>query len=152
MFSEEQIIEVESNNDYFLSIEGIFFDKTKETLIQYPIVKIQTTYTIPDNTTTISEGAFQYSTLQSITITDTITEIQSNSFSDNTNLEEVKFIYDKEPKCGIDVFRNTPLLDKIKVPKNYESSSFCQHEISKELLVGKIGEFDVKRIQVLQFD
>ena len=53
----------------------------------------------------------------------------------------MKFIYDKEPLIiGYDIFRNTPLLDKIKVPKNYEGELFCNQEISKELYVGRCGD------------
>ena len=64
--------EVDLTNTNFTSVDGVLFSKDKKELYQYPIGKIQQSYTIPDNTITIKEGAFQYSTLQSITITDTI--------------------------------------------------------------------------------
>ena len=81
-----QSIEVDLTNNNFSSDDGILFNKNEIEIIQYPIGKIQQSYTIPDNTKIIREGAFQYSLLQSITVTESTTQIENYSFANNQNL------------------------------------------------------------------
>ena len=51
-------INVDSNNPYFASIDGVLFNKGKTILIKYPEGKEQNSYTIPVSVTEIGEGAF----------------------------------------------------------------------------------------------
>ena len=46
-------------------------------------------------------------------------------------------------------YQNTLLLDKIKVPKNYESETFCDKEVSKELELNYYSKYLNKEVEVL---
>ena len=51
------VINVNSENEYLISNEGILFNKDKTELIQYPIGNSRTSYTIPEETETIRIGS-----------------------------------------------------------------------------------------------
>lgn len=51
-------IDVDLNNQYFTSVDGILFSKNMDTLIQYPIGKKQSKYVIPSSVKFIGFGAF----------------------------------------------------------------------------------------------
>ena len=51
------VINVNSENEYLISNEGILFNKDKTELIQYPIGNSRTNYTIPEETETIRIGS-----------------------------------------------------------------------------------------------
>ena len=50
------VINVNSENEYLISNEGILFNKDKTELIQYPIRNQRTSYIIPEETKTIRIG------------------------------------------------------------------------------------------------
>ena len=69
-------INVDSNNKYYSSANGVLFDKNKTELTQYPIGKTSTSYSIPNSVTNIGDEAFECCTsLVSITIPDSVTSI-----------------------------------------------------------------------------
>jgi len=75
-------IDVESENLYFASENGVLFDKSKTTLIRYPIGKSDTAYIIPNSVEVISEGAFADCTaLTSVTIPANLTTIGELAFA-----------------------------------------------------------------------
>ena len=50
-------INVNSENEYFISIEEVLFNHDKSELIQYPIGNQRTSYTIPEETEIIRIGS-----------------------------------------------------------------------------------------------
>lgn len=103
-------INVDENNAYYTSDNGILFDKDKTHLIKYPQAKTDTNYTLPDSVTHIENEAFydcgkltsvdlpdglinignfafyRCSSLTDIIIPDSVTSIGDHSFSGCTNL------------------------------------------------------------------
>lgn len=83
-------IDVNSENSYYSSEDGVLFDKNKTTIIQFPEGK-QSSYTIPNSVTTIDYGSFDgCSGLTSITIPNSVTSIEDHVFincSDLTSIE-----------------------------------------------------------------
>ncbi len=75
-------ITVDSKNSYYSSdSNGVLFDKNKTMLIQYPAGNTRTNYIIPNNVTTICDGAFaSCNNLASITIPRGITSIGDGVF------------------------------------------------------------------------
>ena len=51
-------ITADKDNAYFSDIDGVLFDKKQTTLIQYPVGKTLTEYTVPNTVTSISDKAF----------------------------------------------------------------------------------------------
>lgn len=49
---------VSENNNYFSSLDGVLFNKSKTVLISYPYAKIEEIYVVPNSVTNIYSGAF----------------------------------------------------------------------------------------------
>ncbi len=73
-------INVDENNQYYCSVDGVLFDKSMTTLISYPIGKTNTVYTIPDGVKSIGNQAFVWATLTSINLPDSVITIGDNAF------------------------------------------------------------------------
>ncbi|MGN0489775.1 MAG: leucine-rich repeat protein [Ruminococcus sp.] len=106
---------VSNNNSYFVSQDGILFNKNKTKLICYPSNKAGTSYTVPSTVTIIDSCAFVYcynleeiiifegvtdfyqfafaacKNLKSITIPKSIENIESYAFYYNISLEDVYY-------------------------------------------------------------
>lgn len=76
-------IEVDKDNDYYKSIDGILFSKDGETLIVFPMESSLQSYTIPDGVITIGEYAFYRTKLRYVTIASTVKIIEANAFGSN---------------------------------------------------------------------
>ena len=83
-------IDVESSNSSYKSIAGVLLNNTETTIIQYPLGKTGTTYTIPSSVKIIGDNAFRsVSRLTSITIPSSVTELGSNVFQGATSLASI---------------------------------------------------------------
>ncbi len=83
-------IYTDENNNSFSSVDGVLFNKDKTTLVQYPVGKVLTSYTIPDGVTHISDAAFAYcDKLQSVVFSDTVETMGYAVFSACSNLTSV---------------------------------------------------------------
>ncbi len=98
---------VDVNNKYYSSDNGVLFNEDKTELIQYPAGKTDTSYVIPDSVTSIGEYAFSHCTsLTSVTIPDSVTNIESFAFWYCTSLESIT-IPDNVMSIGSYAFDNT---------------------------------------------
>lgn len=81
---------VDPDSAYF-SVQGkILFDKTYETLIQYPLALTDVSYTVPSTVKAIGSGAFAYSpTLTDIILPSGLTDIQDMAFMFLTELTSI---------------------------------------------------------------
>ena len=80
---------VSSSNPVYSSSNGILFDKSRATLIQYPQGRVGS-YTVPAGVTDIAYGAFDHCTgLTGVTIPDTVTRIEDGAFYACTALSTV---------------------------------------------------------------
>ncbi len=83
-------INVDENNPYFSSYDGILFNKNNTALIRYPEGKPNITYTIPNTIISIGNSAFENCTnLTNITISESVKEIGSNVFENCSSLTEI---------------------------------------------------------------
>jgi hypothetical protein len=74
-------ITIDALNASFSSVNGVLFDKSQTTLIQYPGGK-GGSYTIPDSVTGLGVGAFAGCTrLTGVTIPDSLTTIEDHAFA-----------------------------------------------------------------------
>ena len=82
-------INVAEDNKYFTSQNGVLFNKTKTTLIQYPCGK-QGGYAIPNTVNTIAESAFEgCKNLTSVTIPQSVNTIEIYAFYECESLASV---------------------------------------------------------------
>lgn len=83
-------INVDENNSYYTSIDGILFDKNFTTLLRFPIHKEYISYEIPIPVKEISEGAFNgCDYLSQIFIPEGVTIIGQDAFMGCTQLKNV---------------------------------------------------------------
>ncbi len=83
-------IEVASGHTSYKSDEGVLIDKKTQTLLQFPLGKKISHYTIPNDVTTIATYAFSESNLTSITIGENVTSITYNAFFACFALEKIE--------------------------------------------------------------
>ena len=117
-----QAINVDPNNKNYSSDEGVFFDKKRTILKQYPRNKLDVeNYTIPNTVTTIGERAFFYNDrLKNIIIPDTVTVIEEYAFYKCENLSDV-IIPNSVTKIENDVFAGCTSLINIDIPDSVTS-------------------------------
>ena len=117
----------EENPSYFSDGYGVLFDKTKTTLIQYPVGNSRTEYIIPDSVTTIGGSAFAHcDALTKIEIPDSVTIIGDYAFSNCDTLTMVE-IPDSVNSIGDFVFSDCDSLTAITVAEenlNYSSDEY----------------------------
>jgi hypothetical protein len=82
-------INITSDNPAFSSVNGVLFDKTQTTLLQFPAGKIFT-YTVPISVSHIADSAFYgCAGITGLTLPDTIVEIGKSAFELCTKLAEI---------------------------------------------------------------
>ena len=113
-------IDVDQNNKYYTSDNGVLFDKNKTTLIQYPAGKADTHYTIPDSVTSIGRFAFMQEVrgnLSSVTIPDSVTNINSHAFDSCYSLTSI-IIPDSVTTIGVNAFFDCSNLTNVTLGNN----------------------------------
>lgn len=78
-------INVDPNNKYFTSIDGVLFDKAVTKLLKFPNVKQEENYTVPGTVKTINSYAFQScNKIVKLIIGNSVENINSNALSECT--------------------------------------------------------------------
>lgn len=108
-------IAVSENNPRYASIDGVLFDKTLTTLIQYPS-GLSGSYTIPTGVTNIGDRAFSRCTsLAAVTLPDSVIGIGDEAFSDCATLVAVT-IATGVTDIGFAAFSFCPSLTSVTIP------------------------------------
>jgi len=85
-------IGVEDGNLYYISIDGVLFDKPVSTLMYYPIGNTTSAYTVPESVTVIALEAFQWCEhIVSVSMGDNVTSIDNMAFWNCIALTNVTF-------------------------------------------------------------
>jgi hypothetical protein len=85
-------INVAADNTNYSSENGVLYNKNKTFLYKYPAGKAGTTFTIPNNVTSIRDFAFAgCKSLTSVTIPNSVTSIEREAFRLCTGLTSVTF-------------------------------------------------------------
>ena len=95
-------IEVDSDNENYCSVDGVLYDKNKQTLIAYPIGNQSESFRVPSGVTSIGGSSFcDCTNLESITIPNSVTSIGSGAFQNCTTMTDLYFIGTSEQWHGI---------------------------------------------------
>jgi hypothetical protein len=139
-------ITADAANPVYSSLDGVLFNKTKTTLIQFPGGKVGS-YTIPTSVTNIWDSAFKFcKSLTSVTIPNSVTSIDQWAFSDCTSLISVT-MGDSVNSLGLGSFSGCLNLTNINIPDSVtsiggEAFAFCANLTSITIpnSVTSIGE------------
>ena len=82
-------ISVDALNPAYISADGVLYNKSKTSIIQFPGGKTGN-YTIPDSVTALPKGAFTGCGLTSLTIGNGVTSIEEQAFFDSDDLTTVR--------------------------------------------------------------
>ena len=111
----------ENNPNYSSDASGVLFDKSKSTLIQYPIGNARTSYTLLDNVGSISEYAFAWcDSLTTVEIGDSVESIGRYAFSSCDSLTTVT-IPDSVTSIGDDAFFSCDSLTTVEIGNSVNS-------------------------------
>ena len=113
-------VTVDENNQYFVTSDGVLFDKGYTRLLFYPAGKTGT-FELPEQVTTIGSGVFSNNkSLTSIKISKNVTSIGDEAFLFCVNLEEVIFDLDtqgaQELVLGERIFNRCDSLTSLVLP------------------------------------
>jgi hypothetical protein len=107
-------ITVDTLNPWYRSVDGILFDKSTNTLIQYPGGKAGS-YTVPNTVTSIGNYAFHYCfSLTQVTIPDSVTNIGEAAFGNCTSLTSVT-VPNRVTSIGVWAFASCVSLTNITI-------------------------------------
>ena len=109
-------IEVSADNPSYVAEDGILYNKAKTELICYPAGKTdKTEFAVSDKVSTIANCAFIGTTLEKITLPESITMLGLYTFNDCKSLREIN-IPSKVVSIGEAAFYNCPELESIELP------------------------------------
>lgn len=121
-------IAVDGKNVYYISVDGVLFNKNRTTLVAYPSGKKGTAYTIPKGVTSIGENAFSYCrNLTDVTIPQGVTEIGESAFEGCDSLTGVT-IPESVTSIGWAAFNGCRSLVSVTIPKSMTSIVDCMFE------------------------
>lgn len=149
--SNLEAINVSPENPVFSSEDGVLFNKDKTTLLLVPVAK-KGDYTVPSTVTTIDTGAFNYSTLTSVTVGGNVKLLSHGAFSSSgisgITLEEGIEVIDSY--C----FANCYNLTSLKIPSGVKKvgGAFVEEcDNIKEIEFGdNIGELESSVINKIE--
>lgn len=75
-----ETIELDGNNMFFQSIDGVLFSKDGKKLLAFPAGRMEENYVVPEGVEVIGENAFQNSCVYQITMPSTLKEIEDDAF------------------------------------------------------------------------
>ena len=111
--------EVKADNEKYITIDGVIFDKTNNgaTLLLYPANKDDSVYTIPEQVTTIGRAAFAYAeNLDTIIIGKLVTSISPEAFKQSSLTHA--YIPDNVYSVSVDLFKGCTNLEWVVLGKN----------------------------------
>ncbi len=142
-------IEVDENNPYFKSVDGVLYSKEKETpkerygrkVIVYPSGRSAEEYIVPENVKEIGRNSFSYNSyLTKIVIPETVERISNSAFQECKSLRSVT-IPSSVDELGSEIFRNCESLVEVTIlgaPDEVGTKLFIGCESLKKVIFSKL--------------
>ncbi len=119
-------IEVDGDNEHYLSQDGVLYTKDKSELICVPAAGPAGQFTVPSTVTRVWSYSFQLSVnITEVTISNNVTIIGDFAFQGCDKLRKI-FIPDSVKEIGEGAFRECPALENIEVDESNED--FCSRD------------------------
>ena len=132
-------ITVNSANPNYSSANGVLFNKDKTELIQYPIGKTETSYSIPNSVRSVGHNAFSSCALTSITIPNSVTSIGDEAFYNCDSLTSVT-IPNSVTSIGDEAFSGCDSLTSVTIGNGVTSIGDYAFEYCDSLVSVSIGD------------
>jgi hypothetical protein len=119
-------INVSEDNPNYTSVDGILFNKSLTSLIQYPGGKTDAEYTVPDSVQAIAEGGFRGNrNLTSVTFSENVRDIGNNIFENCNGLVSISVDENNENFTSVDgVLFNKDITEILRFPRSKEGASY----------------------------
>ncbi|MEI7938581.1 MAG: leucine-rich repeat protein [Verrucomicrobiota bacterium] len=112
------VIAVNPSNSVYSSVDGVLFNKSQTTLIQYPAGKSRSSYTIPTGVISIGDSAFWGCiSLASVVIPDSVTRIGDEAFGLCQSLTSIT-LGTKVTSIGVGAFEYCFNLATVTIPSS----------------------------------
>jgi uncharacterized repeat protein (TIGR02543 family) len=129
------IINVESGNSNYSSVDGVLYNKTQTTIIKYPNGNSAVNFTIPDSVTSIGDYAFyQAINLTNIMIPNSVTSIGNYAFFGASNLSSIE-IPNSVTSIGYFAFSRASSLTSIVIPNSVINIGFSAFKETGNLTI-----------------
>lgn len=162
MLDNLERIEVDSDNLFYSSLNGVLFNKDQSVLIRYCNNFKETEYRVPEGVLELAYESFcNVTTLKKVYISKSVEIIGDNSFDGAENLEEVTFSDQSQLKViGKAAFLGAYNLKDIKIPRYVEiidSFAFCKAtklervKFSEYANLKKIGMYAFYKAKELEY-
>ena len=133
-------INVSENNGIISSVDGVLFDKTKTSLIKYPVANPRTSYVVPEGVERICQNAFNSSNiLKSVTLPSSLLTIEDNAFYSCSKLQSI-VIPDKVTYVGYFSFFECRALADITIGKSVETLGETAFEMCENIRSMNVSE------------
>lgn len=128
-------INVDSENEYYSSIDGVLFDKNVEMLLFYPRSKECTEYSVPSSVKNISSYSFsEVLFLKSLKFSNKLENIGGMAFSYMYGLEEIYYpSYNNKDQLYDKIFSSCSNLTKVFISK--EINNICSEDFDQSTYV-----------------
>jgi len=107
---------VDSNNAFYSSLNGVFFDKNQTTLLEFPS-QPTANYAVPDTVTSIAYAAFDRVYVTNVTISTGVTSIGQWAFANSSALMSIT-IPNTVTNIGPSPFQGCPSLISVSIPSS----------------------------------
>lgn len=125
-------VSVDSANPNYQVVDGVMYNKAKDTLILYPCGKAGTSFTVPASVKTIGDEAFANNrNLTSIDL-NWVTTLGESAFQNTYVLKSITFP-DTLTKVGYFTFYKSVALESVTFGKGLKSTSYMMFEESPKL-------------------
>lgn len=111
---------VSDSNPNYKAVDGVLYSKDMTALEYFPIGKEDASFEVPEYVSYIQPGAFHYSVLQQVTMTDNVQWIGATAFSASKSLEKV-VLSNNITEIGEGLFSDCEALKSIDIPDSVTS-------------------------------
>lgn len=141
-----ETINVDAQNEWYYSQDGVLFEKATKSLMIYPVGKTDTVYNVTEGTLEIGNGAFWgCSALKDINLPSTLQTIKIHAFYDCSNLTSID-IPEGITEIEDRIFAGCSSLKEIKLPETVTSIGLCAFDSCSSLEIINIPD-NVSMIQ-----